>query len=76
MYADSCKKCELMSAPREKQKGTTNLLSDPPSHVSLRSLQCTESFAKVELNVISLAFHTDTQQKPALSIQVKPVLSR
>lgn len=36
----------------------------------------TERLAKVELNIISLAFHANTNKQPPLGVQVQPKLSR
>ena len=54
----------------------TNLVGDHPCHVSLRSLQSSECLAEVELDIVPLAFHADSQQQTALRVEVKPVFAR
>lgn len=53
----------------------TYLISDLPGHISLGPLKRPERLAEVELDVVSFAFHADTQQQATLSIEVQPILA-
>ena len=65
----------LVSHNRHLIIHASNLISDLPGHVSLCSLQCSESLPEIELYVVSLAFHADSKEQPSLSIQVEPVFA-
>ena len=55
---------------------SAELVGDAAGHVAFSTLERSESLAKVELDVITLAFHTDTHQQTALRVKVEPVLTR
>lgn len=43
-----------------------------PRHLLLSPLKRAESLAEVELNVVSLALHADSDEHTALGVQVQP----
>ncbi len=48
------------------------LVDEYPDHITLATLQRTESTAKVELDVILLAFHTYSQKDAPARIKIEP----
>jgi|SRR6266404_9427235 len=48
------------------------LVDEYPNHVTLATLQRTESPTKVELNVVFLAFHTYSQKNTPACVEIEP----
>jgi hypothetical protein len=48
------------------------LVNEYSHHITLTTLQRSESTSKVELNVVLLAFHTHPQEDTATCIEIEP----
>jgi hypothetical protein len=48
------------------------LVNEYPHHITLTTLQRSESTSKVELNVVLLAFHTHSQEDTPVCIEIEP----
>lgn len=57
------------------ERAATHFVRDSSGHISLGSFDRTESFAEVELNVVTFSLHAYPEQDPTLGVKVKPVLT-
>lgn len=54
----------------------SHLVNKYPDHITLTTLQRSESTAKIELNVVLLAFHTHSQKDTPSRIEIEPQIMR
>jgi hypothetical protein len=50
----------------------SHLVNEYPDHITLTTLQRSESTTKIELNVVLLAFHTHSQKDTPSRIEIEP----
>ena len=60
------------SARPYTHRSNPNLVNKYPDHITLAALQRTKSTAKVELNVVLLAFHTHSQKDAPGRVEIEP----
>jgi len=54
-------KLNVSANVERSEASTTHLICDLSGHITLSPLKCPESLAEVELDVVTLAFHTHSQ---------------